>query len=324
MKERLYWIDWAKAIAIYGVVLGHVSVEANPACVRYIAGVLTWFHVPLFFLVSGYLFRIKEKDFVGYLRNSAKSLLIPYVFFNIISAPILWKLQAHDVWLIGLYEFLICKSHAWAGPAWFLVALFNIRLLAYWLLKIGRGWLMAVVIILLSFIPIVLPFQLYFGLSSALVGLSFFMVGYFLKQKNLIHVYMSLKGWGLFPVPFVLFVIAKMLYPYASYIDVAKGLVCSPLSYIRSFVVVFMAISFCLLLRNWKLEAIQFISRGCIVIMGLHMTFVQILWPFRDKLPEILWFTCESPFNSISSCALSLIAYYLMKNYAPFLIGNRK
>ena len=322
MKERQYWIDWAKAIAIYGVVLGHILEESNPTWVKYIASVLMCFHVPLFFLVSGYLFRIKEYGFVAYLRNSAKSLLVPYVFFNLISAPILWKLQAYDVWFRGLYEFLTCKSHAWAGPAWFLVALFNIRLLAYWLLKIRRGWLMAVVIILLSIVPIVIPFQLYFGLSSALVGLSFFMVGYFLKQKDTIQRYLSLNRWVLFLIPFVLFVIAKLLL-YVSYIDVAKGMVVSPLSYIRVFVVVFMAVSFCLLLRNWRSDAIQFVSKGCIVIMGLHMTFVQILWPFRDKLPEVLWFICESPFNSISSCVLSLIAYYFMKKYVPFFIGNR-
>lgn len=67
------------------------------------------FHVPLFFLISGYLFRIKENSFGEFLKNSVKSLLIPYVFFNIISSPILWKLQAHDVWLTGMYEFLYAK-----------------------------------------------------------------------------------------------------------------------------------------------------------------------------------------------------------------------
>lgn len=322
MKERQCWIDWAKSIAIYGVVLGHVSNVSNPVWVKNIAEVLIWFHVPLFFLISGYLFRIKENSFGEFLKNSVKSLLIPYVFFNIISSPILWKLQAHDVWMTGMYEFFICKSHAWAGPAWFLVALFNIRLLAYWLLKIRGTWLRVGVIVLLSIIPIVISNQLYFGGSSAMVGLNFFMVGYFLKRKDAINKYLSLNAWALYLIPCLLFVMAMLLHPFD--INVAKGWVGSPFSYVKSFVAVFMAISFCLLLRNWKLEIVQLISRGCIVIMGLHMTFIQILWPFKDKIPEILWFTCESPFNSISSCVLSLIAYYFMKNYVPFLIGNRK
>lgn len=196
------------------------------------------------------------------------------------------------------------------------------RLLAYWLLKIRGTWLRVGVIVLISFIPIIISNQLYFGGSSAMVGLNFFMVGYFLKQKDAINRYLFLKGWVLYLFPCLLFVMVMLLHPFD--INIAEGYVSSPFSYVKSFVAVFMAISFCLLLRNWKLETVQLMSRGCIVIMGLHMTFIQILWPLKDKIPEILWFTCESPFNSISSCVLSLIVYYFMKNYVPFLIGNRK
>ena len=324
MKERQYWIDWAKAIAIYGVVLGHVSDVSNPVWVKFLTSFLISFHVPLFFLVSGYLFRIKECVFVGFLKNSAKSLLVPYVFFNLISAPILWKLQAKDVWLSGLYEFLVCKGHAWAGPAWFLVALFNIRLFVYWLLKIKQTWLRVIIILLLSLLPIALSFQLYFGASSAFVGLPFFMAGYYMKQRDCICWYLSQKGWVLYIVPCLLYVITKLSFPFDSCMDIGKGLVCSPFSYVISFVAVFMAISLCLLFRNLRWNIVLFMAKGSIVIMGLHMTFIQILWPFIDKLPKTLWFTCESPFNSITSCILSLIAFFFLKKYVPFLIGNRK
>lgn len=47
MKERVLWIDWIKIIGIYLIVLGHMSAPGNDF--------IYVFHVPLFFITSGYL-----------------------------------------------------------------------------------------------------------------------------------------------------------------------------------------------------------------------------------------------------------------------------
>jgi fucose 4-O-acetylase-like acetyltransferase len=50
MKQRETWADIAKAIGILGVVLGHAGV---PSIAKY----MYWFHMPFFFLISGYFFK---------------------------------------------------------------------------------------------------------------------------------------------------------------------------------------------------------------------------------------------------------------------------
>lgn len=47
MKQRVLWIDWIKIIGIYLIVLGHMSAPGNDF--------IYVFHVPLFFITSGYL-----------------------------------------------------------------------------------------------------------------------------------------------------------------------------------------------------------------------------------------------------------------------------
>lgn len=50
MSQRYYWLDWAKVIGLYLMVLGHTG-----------GGLFFWgkwlysFHMPLFFIISGIL-----------------------------------------------------------------------------------------------------------------------------------------------------------------------------------------------------------------------------------------------------------------------------
>jgi fucose 4-O-acetylase-like acetyltransferase len=70
-RARVEWIDIAKGIGILCVVLGHVSGAGMAGRVVYL------FHMPLFFLLSGLLFR-PVADSAGYARRKAVHLLVPY------------------------------------------------------------------------------------------------------------------------------------------------------------------------------------------------------------------------------------------------------
>jgi fucose 4-O-acetylase-like acetyltransferase len=69
LTERFQWVDILKGIGIVTVVLGH----ALPSLSTY----MYWFHMPLFFFISGYLYKRKDQ----FVENKARSLLIPYFFF---------------------------------------------------------------------------------------------------------------------------------------------------------------------------------------------------------------------------------------------------
>lgn len=54
-KERLHWLDYSKTIGMYLVVLGHV-LKDNAQLFKV---VIYSFHMPLFFFLSGFLYKLK-------------------------------------------------------------------------------------------------------------------------------------------------------------------------------------------------------------------------------------------------------------------------
>ena len=59
VSERYTWIDCIKGIGIFLVVLGHIYKD------NYIGQWIYSFHMPLFFMLSGYLMYTKSVDLSG-------------------------------------------------------------------------------------------------------------------------------------------------------------------------------------------------------------------------------------------------------------------
>lgn len=87
--DRINWIDWAKCIAITMVVFGHIPQAEGSFLPFYICT----FHIPLFYFISGYLTKVRY-DPKEELKKCTKSLVIPYILYNIIFYP---------YWAIRLY-----------------------------------------------------------------------------------------------------------------------------------------------------------------------------------------------------------------------------
>lgn len=79
-NARIAWIDTAKLIGIYLVILGHIPL--NPE-----AEMLNWFiyvyHMPLFFLLSGAV--TSRRSITETCVRSVRQLIVPYVLFYAVS-----------------------------------------------------------------------------------------------------------------------------------------------------------------------------------------------------------------------------------------------
>lgn len=74
--NRIPVIDIMRGLGIILVVMGHISCEPHLSCWIYS------FHMPLFFFISGMSFLLLAKM---YIWKQVKHLLIPYLFFSILS-----------------------------------------------------------------------------------------------------------------------------------------------------------------------------------------------------------------------------------------------
>lgn len=195
-KERIDYFDIAKAIGIWFVILGHLT--TNKILLSFIYS----FHIPLFFFISGYFFN-RSKTILEVLKSSFKDLIIPYFCFNIFNLSICWispylhpelyyNLQGWDILkaaITGIFLFrnLVTPFSFLPGSAlWFLVALFNIRLLAILFSRLFKN--IIVLIVLSSGICILLFYQTditLFSIESTFLAYPFFMIGFAVKNVDL-------------------------------------------------------------------------------------------------------------------------------------------
>lgn len=143
MRQRVVWIDYAKGIAILGVLLlhmqGNVSVEISDA--------INAFDMMLFFSLSGYVFPIRKNlSFGVFLWRRVRTLIIPGLIFGMLALPLQWVLNvltaafaglpANGVkWVLGFIVNLRGRE-GMGGIPWFLTCLFLMEICAYVLVHI--------------------------------------------------------------------------------------------------------------------------------------------------------------------------------------------
>ena len=136
VKTREKWVDDVKVIACILVVLGHffqsmvkASIMPENDLYKWFNITIYYFHVPLFFICSGYLYQkySKVNSVDGWYRNVAKkavALGVPYVTFST-ATWVLKKVFSSSVndQVGGLGNTLLFHP---ASPYWYLYALFFI------------------------------------------------------------------------------------------------------------------------------------------------------------------------------------------------------
>lgn len=83
-KKRIDWIDYSKGILITLVISGHAIPEFG-LHLDFLEKIIYSFHMPAFFILSGYLFKfdacLEKKKFIN---KKAKQLLLPYLMFCVL------------------------------------------------------------------------------------------------------------------------------------------------------------------------------------------------------------------------------------------------
>jgi fucose 4-O-acetylase-like acetyltransferase len=137
-KEHYTEIDIARGIGILFVVLGHAvkQTQVSAVWIRIVTYIVYSFHMPLFFLLSGFVaVRILRMQTFGerlrYIGNRAVRLLVPYFVIGALYIPVKLKLSAYAVTPFTAAD--IPKMLIGQNPdvsLWFLYILFVITAIA--------------------------------------------------------------------------------------------------------------------------------------------------------------------------------------------------
>lgn len=191
MQKRIYWLDAAKFIGILLVISDHMAISGVNRVI------VTSFHMPLFFWLSGYSFK-KTNSLKNIFIKGIQSQIVPYMaggMISIITYCYLRKWIFVD-WLKiientgDISEIFSPMFRTWDGWSlyWFLPCLFTSHIFFWGLLHLikDKSAIYSLLLVIVFNFGGVFSYLSYFRINSALVSLLFMYAGYMCSNKLII------------------------------------------------------------------------------------------------------------------------------------------
>lgn len=316
MGGRIVWLDWMKVWAILAIIWGHF----------FSAGYLYLyvFSVQVFCVISGFLYK-RAPDWKTCIRKLFWQLLVPTIIMSV-----LMQLEAYYRCLSLGEEYAISWpwffkwfiiGHRWCmGPCWYFYSLIVMRLIMQVLPE--KKWIYLILFVLISAGAI---FWQYTGIKisnaniNVLVCMPFFLLGVFLKSlKNLLNGLNNLYlEFALLAFSIVTVVICGH---YNGYVWMY---LCEYGNYFVLYILGGMAGTVMLYIVSLWLSRLPYrnmmmtVSKGSILIIGLHIVVVRRL----TDLPDRIWFEDLAFAVLLLLCFIPIIRFAEL--FCPLLLGKR-
>jgi len=346
MAHPIVWIDTLKALAIFMVVIGHTIGLPAP-----VERLIFSFHMPIFFWISGLLAKesIKEVPFTSYVKNKARSRLIPYLFFSIFSYILWFFLFRHfgtqaqlNISPLRTFTGIFYGNgiNHWIDHntvLWFFLCLFVTEMLFFFLIKIPSKTGLMVALTLFSIGGYVDTwinrpdgFRLPWNIDIAFSMVVFYGIGYLCQPllRSDIWKNRSFK-WGLVTLCLPLYTVCSLANIKVAVVAGIYG------NYIFFYTAALSGILF------WVVVAMQIpdsrlvskIGNNTLIIFSLHLLvfpFLTAILVYGFKIPSSI--KEDSILLSIAYAVISILVLLPVadgiKKYFPFFIGlpgrNRK
>lgn len=186
---RFTEFDIAKAIGILWVLIGHSGWETG----GYIANS---FHMPLFFIISGYFFK-PDSDKIRFFKKNSKSLLKPYFFtiFLFVIYFLFTDYRSHQ-WLDWIWGAVYSSGYEYSEPffikgvggIWFFIALLLAKLIMNSIdtfIDLHKALIVFSLMYLgqYTYKLFVLPWEI----QNACIASGFVFIGYILKKYDILN-----------------------------------------------------------------------------------------------------------------------------------------
>jgi len=272
MTERNPVFDMMKGFAIFLMVLGHSRIPPSLHHVIYL------FHIPMFFIISGYFFRAKEIS--ACLKTDLKRLIFPYL---ILAAVVFLKFSVDAFRLQDFstpvrFGKSVLTGNFGIGPIWFLLALFWCKEIFNAVAKWKWGIPLAVVVsVVVGMLGLNMEYSLCFFVGAS--SIVFYALGFLWAKKKIeVNVKMAIFGLGFSSLTF--FYLGEMDVHTMHY----PG-------YLLNVLGAFSATLFLYWLGNavlrvaWIKKGLAFYGRWSLLLLGVH--YVEfMLFDWYAKIPD--------------------------------------
>ena len=340
-KERIKYIDVAKAIALFFVVLGHLA-DYNSPFFNWIFS----FHMPLFFIISGMSIKIdKYNSIIGFIKRKIKTLLLPYFLFSLLGIIISFfvsnigrKLTLKIIIIDLFYNTQPEIFHM--GQLWFLFALFFASIYFYiiekYVVKNKSNLFKICIYLILSIIgfniikyiytPNVIKVPLHrlpFKLDSAITAAVFLKIGYTIQKYELIDKISKLTNFKYFILILLMLFLNILTGVYMNgYVNLCQCVYGSYINYYLSSIFGSMfIILFAYKIQNNKL--LNYYGRNTLNMFAVHSLIIWLFaYIFKNGYIDISYFPKEVKYI-ITTIAICIILFPISVFY-NLIIKNIK
>ena len=350
MKERINWIDWAKALAVITVVFCHLPQSQEWFYYRYLQSVI----IVIFFFLSGYLKRDRGSDKENW-KKYWHGLIIPYLLYNALVYPY-WLLKYYmtngelpDSFhamrpVIG--ALLMEHENAFAeplnGPLWYLPAILIMHVIIDLCRKTRHQHLIMISLCIISVILYAANKYWYFAPALTPMGLMrnlpYYYIGYVFGQNNLFR---GVNKYGPFydrlhNLTGSIFCLAGSVLFFAWHLNAfysGQHLLHIVLFYPVNIGFLFGVLYGCKFLDYIHWNFITNLSIGTLVIIGLHIVLITIvnfaLTHFTFLISHFSFYQGTICYEWYEALPVALIIVAILypiivygKKCAPFMLGR--
>ncbi len=314
--NRISWIDICRGIAILFVMYAHALPSDSYRYIFYA------FHMPLFFFLSGIVFKESFSSYWIFVKKSFKAIFIPYFIFAILTY-FFWFIKEHTTHNT-LHDFLeqvfgILYGNGNAGYLYFNVALWFLPCL--FLARIGFAAITRIstqmrfiipVLIGLSIIGYVLStyysfLKLPFGMETAFTAIVFFGLGFLFKKKEKLFAMMQRYGIAVFLIGLGLLIYLAVLnyQQYGAQIDLRVNRLNDYfLFYSAAIIGIISWISFSMVLK--KNVVLEYIGQRTMILFVWHYLLYSY---FTDAMNS--WFSKQTiqDYKILKPAIFTLLAF---------------
>ena len=295
-------IDLLRGIAILVVYLGHsllyhpIDMQAlYPWCYT-LGKTIESFNMPLFFILSGYLFAISQKGIKEQYKGKVKRLLIPYLFTMAVLIGMKLVLPAsltYNSAVGGGIKSLIINALFYGGDRWFVYVMFLIYVVLIPSKKqLDKKWFPVGLMIVLSVIYFLNVLPSFMKLDDVFYYMVFFLAGYVLKEKwqdvkrfCAKYWYITFSLFILLNLAFVMWIakipfLFKFVLPFTgffacqSFAELLSRITIAPVKYITycgKYSLQFYLFTFCYPIIRWGIVSVMHITNPVVILLSVFI-----------------------------------------------------
>ncbi len=284
-RKRILYIDFAKALAIILVVIGHYIPDEHPDWYGHLRDIIYGFHMPLFMFASGFVYvaTVRQETYGSFLLRKFKRLMIPYfvVSILIISIKIATQGTAYVENHVTLMSYVRLFYLPEAGYfTWFVWALWWMFVVVPVFDNKYKRLVMLALAIVMHYLPV--SFPEIFCLKEFKKMFVYFCLGCVIYDYK-----DSLKK--LEQIPFYIFMI---LFVIINYLNIINLLQTELFKSIIPLIGIAFVMSFCKWLeqKNWLPlnNLLLIIASSSYIIYLLHTTFEGFAKAVVHKIPALM------------------------------------